>query len=127
MTNIVRELQSITNDSRVMKEKEIGEALKEVEWESISSSGIESAKKSAMQGRSSVEITITPCQRIGYFNEEPTDDWTEAKAYRNAFDEYARGVFIKMGFSISTRMQPNWHDHTFLYCYTLSWSKNANG
>ena len=127
MSDIVQDLQSITNSSRIRQEKAIYEALQEVKWDSIYSSSIESAKQSAEQGRSSVEITLTPYQRVGCFNEEPTHEWTAAKAYRDAFDKQNRELFTKMGFSVLTTVQPNWHGHTFLYRCTLSWSKDTSG
>ena len=127
MTDIVNELQHITSSSRLAKEKEIQEVLKEIDWESISRDSVERAKNSAKQGKSSVEITITPTQHIGSCSEQPySDEWTPAKAYRRAFDEHTKSLFSKMGFTISTRMQPDWHSGTFLYCYILSWSEEEN-
>ena len=127
MTDIVNELQHITSNSRLAKEKEIQEVLKDIEWDSIRGDSVESAKNSAKQGKSSVEITITPTQYIGSCHEERHGiEWTPARAYRRAFDEHTKTLFSKMGFTISTRMQPDWHSGTFLYCYTLSWSENEN-
>ena len=96
-----------------------------VDWDSIYSSGIENAENAAAQGRSSVEITLTPDQRIGSHHEEDNLHWTAAKAYRRAFDNHIQELFTKEGFVFSRRMQPSWHNRTFLYCFTLCWSEDG--